>query len=167
MGLFLFAHQTVRFYPASWLISKAVSLRKEAYRMKAQQKEAIQHLRAEGQSYSRIAYLLGLSVNTVQSYCRRNNLGGIALVEPERVAAIYCRHCGTMVKQTTGKKQKQYCSDQCRMAWWNAHPEAVNRKNVQHFTCETCGETFEGYGKRDRKYCSRACYGKAKAVRHE
>jgi len=135
--------------------------------MKAQQKEAIQHLRAEGQSYSRIADLLGLSVNTVQSYCRRNNLGGIALVVPEPVAAIYCRHCGTPVKQTTGKKQKQYCSDQCRMAWWNAHPEAVIRKSVQHFTCETCGVTFEGYGKRDRKYCSRACYGKAKAVRHE
>jgi IS30 family transposase len=132
-----------------------------------QQKDATQKLRKEGKSYTVIASFLGISENTIKSYCRRNNLGGFALVAPESVSATYCRQCGTSVKQTSGKKQKHYCSDKCRMAWWNAHPETVTRKNVQHFTCETCGETFEGYGKRDRKYCSRACYGKAKAVRHE
>jgi len=135
--------------------------------LNTQQKETIQKLRKEGQSYTKIAGLLGISENTIKSYCRRNNLGCIAMPVAGPASGMFCKKCGAKVKQTTGKKQKQYCSDQCRMAWWNSHPEAVTRKSIQHFTCETCGVTFEGYGKRDRKYCSRACYGKAKEVHHE
>ena len=133
--------------------------------MKPQQKEAIQKLRLEGQSYTKIASVLGISENTVKSYCRRNKLGGVVLVSLDPVTVIHCRQCGSIVKQTPGKKQKRYCSDQCRMTWWNAHPEAATRKSVQRFTCETCGRDFDGYVKRERKYCSRACYGKSKAVR--
>jgi len=132
--------------------------------MNHQQKEAIQQLREEGQSYSRIAELLGISDNTVKSYCRRNNLGGVALPASEPVSETFCRQCGAPLKQIIGKKQKQYCSDQCRLAWWNAHPEAVTHKSMRLFTCQTCGRVFEGYGKRERKFCSRACYGKSKAV---
>ncbi len=133
--------------------------------MKLQQKEAIQNLRMEGQSYTKIAFILGISENTVKSYCRRNNLKGFVLVSPDPVTVIYCRQCGSIVKQTPGKKQKQYCEDKCRMAWWNAHPEAATRKSVQRFTCKICGRDFQCYGKRVRKYCSRSCYGKSKAVR--
>ena len=39
------------------------------------------------------------------------------------------------------------------MAWWNAHPEAVNHKSLREFTCQTCGRCFESYGKRERKFC--------------
>lgn len=132
--------------------------------MNHQQKEAIQQLREEGQSYSRIAELLGISDNTVKSYCRRNKLGGVALPASEPVSETFCRQCGAPLKQMTGKKQKQYCSDQCRLSWWNAHPEAVTHKSIREFTCQTCGRVFEAYGKRERKFCSRACYGKSKAV---
>jgi transposase len=130
-----------------------------------QQKETIRQLRAGGHSYTKIADILDISENTVKSYCRRNNLGGIASTITEPVEGAFCRQCGTQIKQNLGKKQKQFCSDKCRMAWWNAHPEAVNRKSIKLYTCQTCGQDFEGYGKRERKYCSRACYGKARAVR--
>lgn len=163
MGLFLFAHQTVRFYIGSWLTSKAV-LSEGGKKVKHQQKEAIQKLRIEGQSYTKIASILGISENTVKSYCRRNNLAGVVLVSPDPVTVIYCRQCGSIVNQKPGKKQKRYCSDQCRMTWWNAHPEAATRKSVQRFTCKTCNLDFQGYGNRARKYCSRACYGKSKVV---
>ena len=133
--------------------------------MNQQQKDAIHELRAKGQSYTKIADMLGISENTIQSYCRRNKLGCAVLVSPDPVTVIHCRQCGSIVKQTPGKKQKRYCSDQCRMAWWNTHPEAATRKSVQMFTCKTCGQDFQGYGKRARKYCSRACYAKSKAVR--
>lgn len=133
--------------------------------MKFQQKEAIRQLRAEGQSYTKIADTLGISENTVKSYCRRNNLGGVAFTMTDPMEGTFCRQCGAQLKQSIGKKQKQFCSDKCRMAWWNAHPEAVNRKSVKLYTCQTCGQEFEGYGKRERKYCSRTCYGKANAVR--
>lgn len=133
--------------------------------MKLQEKEAVHRLREGGQSYTRIAEHLGISVNTVKSYCRRNNLGGIILPTSEPMNEIFCRQCGGSLKQIPGKKHKQYCSDRCRMAWWNAHPEAVNHKNLRRFTCQTCGRVFESFGKRERKFCSRVCYGKSKAVK--
>lgn len=132
--------------------------------MKPQQKEAIRQLRAEGQSYTKISLGLGISENTVKSFCRRNNLGGVAVARSESAKDIHCRECGVRVNQTIGKKQKLYCSDRCRMAWWNAHPESMNRKNTRQFTCSLCGCKFESFGKRQRKYCSRSCYGKSKAA---
>ena len=133
--------------------------------MNHQQKEDIRRMREEGQSYTKIAELLGISENTVKSYCRRNSLGGVALVASESVNGTYCHQCGAPITQTAGRKQKLYFSDKCRMAWWNAHPAAVNRKTIRHFNCKTCGRSFEGYGNRERKYCSTACYCKSKAVR--
>ena len=55
--------------------------------MNHQQKEDIRQMRAEGHSYAKIADRLGISENTVKSYCRRNNLGGVAFViaEPQKV----------------------------------------------------------------------------------
>jgi endogenous inhibitor of DNA gyrase (YacG/DUF329 family) len=126
------------------------------------QKEQIVILRANGESYSKIADALGISVNTVKSFCRRNNLGGVA---SKPIDDTFCRQCGAPLKQIAGKKQKRFCSDKCRMLWWNRHPEKMNRKAIREFTCQTCGQVFEAYGKRERKYCSRTCYGKSKAVR--
>lgn len=40
------------------------------------QKTQIMKLRAEGLGYGRIAQQLGISLNTVKSYCRRNNVNG-------------------------------------------------------------------------------------------
>lgn len=131
------------------------------------QKEQITLFRASGESYTKIADSMGLSINTVKSYCRRNNLGRIASIISEPVEGTFCCQCGVSLKQTIGKKKKRFCSDKCRMAWWNAHPEAVNHKTIRAFTCQTCSHNFKTHGNRERKYCSRACYGKSKAVRYE
>ena len=128
------------------------------------QKVKIAQMRALGSSYRQIADVLGMSLNTVQSYCRRNGLGGAASVQS---GTDYCPHCGDPVYQTPGAKHKRFCSDKCRMAWWNAHPEAGIRRSVRTCTCGFCGTVFQGYGNRVRKYCSRACSGKARAVRHD
>lgn len=40
------------------------------------QKTQIMKLRAEGLGYGKIAQRLGISLNTVKSYCRRNNVNG-------------------------------------------------------------------------------------------
>jgi len=131
------------------------------------QKEAINKLRTIGHSYNKIANLLGISENTIKSYCRRNKLGGVFTQISESIEFLYCRNCGAPLTHMPQKKQKQYCSDKCRLSWWNAHPEHLQHKNVRRFSCKTCGAEFESYGKRERKYCSRACYGKSKEVQHE
>lgn len=139
--------------------------------MTESQRARISGLRAEGMSYAGIAIALGLSENTVKSFCRRNGLGGN--VSASSSDGIHCRNCGVLLVHTLGTKRKKFCSNKCRMAWWNAYPEVVQRKTVCMFTCGLCGIQFQSYGNRQRKYCSRACYGKSKvaetrqAVRHE
>lgn len=44
--------------------------------MDAKQKEEIAHLRIQGMTYEQVTKQLQLSVNTVKSYCQRNQLGG-------------------------------------------------------------------------------------------
>lgn len=135
--------------------------------MTDQQKQQLKQMRCDGYSYSKIADALGISENTIKSFCRRNNLGGVGTNISLPPAGSVCRECGTALIQTAGVKKKLFCSDKCRMAWWNAHPEAVHRKAVHAFFCVHCGEQFESYGSRQRKYCSRSCYGKSKVRCHE
>jgi len=128
--------------------------------MMQQQKETIIKMRRDGCSYSRIAADLSISENTVKSFCRRNNLGGAYVGRGVKKDVINCRQCGTTIAQTAGVKQKLFCSDNCRLAWWNDHPEAVNRKALYTFVCPKCSREFVSYGNRHRKYCSRFCYMK-------
>ena len=108
--------------------------------------------RQQGLGYKRIAALTGYSLNTVKSVCRRN---------PDREEKL-CPQCGTKLTHTPHHREKKFCSDACRMAWWNSHPEAVNRKAIYHFVCPQCGRPFDSYGNSHRKYCSRACYAEAR-----
>lgn len=122
--------------------------------MTIKQKQQITAMRRSGVSYVKIATDLSISVGTVKSFCRRNNLGAVS--EP---AGGVCAHCGVPLVHTAKAKKKRFCSNQCRLAWWNTHPGAVNRKAFYQFTCGICGAAFESYGDKNRKYCSRICYG--------
>jgi endogenous inhibitor of DNA gyrase (YacG/DUF329 family) len=130
--------------------------------MKDLQKSKIEYMRKSGSSYSIIADKLGLSINTVKSYCRRNGLGTV--VQADQQDENLCLKCGAPLVHTPRAKRRKFCSDECRMAWWNEHPEAVKHKNTRTVVCGYCGHQFTVFGKRERKYCSRACYGKSKAV---
>ena len=125
--------------------------------MTTAQKQRIEFLRGKGESYASIAGDIGISENTVKSYCRRKNIF-VTIKHEQPATTNTCANCGCLLRHTPGAKQKRFCSDKCRMAWWKAHPESVVRKAVYRFTCPTCGEEFEAYGNANRKYCSRACF---------
>lgn len=55
-------------------------------------------------------------------------------------------------------KEKIFCSDSCRMKWWNSHQELVDRKAEYDFVRRNCGRLFTAYGNKERKYCSHRCY---------
>ena len=129
--------------------------------MTTAQKQRIEYLRDKGESYASIAEDLGMPENTVKSYCRRNKIG-VAIKQKQPTPTEVCANCGCPLAHTPGAKHKRFCSDGCRMTWWKAHPEAVDRKAVYHFVCPTCGGSFEAYGNANRKYCSRACFGVAR-----
>ena len=132
------------------------------------QKQRIEYLRGKAESYTAIADTLGVSENTIKSYCRRNGLGA-GYIEKQTMAneGEICAHCGKPLMHRPGSKKKRFCSDQCRMAWWARHPEAVKRKAVYHFVCPVCGAEFEAYGNAKRKYCSRACSSSARRACRE
>lgn len=138
-------------------------------------------LMAAGYGYRRIAEALGLPVNTVKSWCRRHRntetagagqvdaeTGGAdaeAAMPPEHAAMpaaggvpVLCPSCGALVPQTRGRKTKRFCSDACRMRWWNAHPEEIRHRTVREVECAHCGKAFDAYGGARRRYCCRACY---------
>lgn len=120
--------------------------------MTAEQKAEIITLRSGGITFSDIAEQLGLSINTVKSFYRRCGNA------PEKAAASCCKCCGKAIVQPSGAREKKFCSDKCRMEWWNAHREDVNKKAFYDYVCECCGRHFRAYGSKRRKYCSHKCY---------
>ena len=129
--------------------------------MTDEQKKQIETLRLNGCGYTRIAQMIGISENTVKSFCRRNKLTGSVIPKmqyPADAQEHFCQCCGVVVEQNPGRKEKKFCSDKCRMKWWNSHPEQVNRKAVYEFICVHCEKPFTAYGNANRKYCSQECY---------
>ena len=121
--------------------------------MRLQDKIVINNMRMEGHTPSVIAGKLGIPASTVRSFIHRN---------PVVPNTKQCLQCGRPVVQPKGRREKKFCSDSCRMAWWNSHQDAVDRKAYYTLTCEYCGKEFESYGNKNRKYCCRACYVSAR-----
>ena len=125
--------------------------------MTEEEKTAIADYRRNGCGYKKIGQLLGVSENTVKTYCRRNGLSGYATSRHITDKNI-CKWCGAKIRQTPGKKTRKFCSDSCRNHWWNSHLYMVERKANYNFVCPVCGKRFVVYGNKNRKYCSHACY---------
>lgn len=76
-----------------------------------------------------------------------------------------CPECGGPVYRKSNRgKRKIFCSDACRFAWKNKHPNPQNWKQ-RIAVCPTCGKEFiatREYAQK-RKYCSRACANTGRA----
>ena len=121
--------------------------------MKLQVQNQIRNLALKGLGYKRIADMLNLSPDTVKSHLRRH---------PVTEGSSVCLQCGKPIEQRPNRKEKKYCSDKCRMAYWNTHQDEVNKQAYYTLVCKHCGKEFVSYGNKNRKYCSRTCYGEAR-----
>lgn len=129
--------------------------------MTDKQKNQILRLRADGLGYGKVAQELGISVNTVKSFCRRNSAGSKPVEKSQSKLSgevTLCENCGTEIQQILKRKKKRFCCDKCRNAWWNRHLDTVKRKSLYTFICPHCGREFTVYGDKRRKYCSHECY---------
>lgn len=130
--------------------------------MTPDEKSRLTAMRRAGHSYTEIALELGIPKNTVKTYCHRNHIGisndlpGNGKVSLPREK--HCLNCGSTVIQNPGRKEKKFCSDLCRVRWWNTHAAMTSRKAVYSFVCPACGNSFTAYGNPHRKYCSHECY---------
>ena len=112
-----------------------------------EQRQIIRDLRSRGQTYLQIADNLGLSMNTVKSFCRRYD-----------ISKKLCKNCGKPLVSTAKAKPKTFCSDRCRGVWWKNNRNQMHQKAIYQFTCINCHRSFDSYGNRKRKFCSRSCY---------
>lgn len=55
---------------------------------------------------------------------------------------LFCPQCGKYVKQHTRHKRR-FCSDRCRMKYWNSHPDLIRRMAYYTITCQNCGMELE------------------------
>ena len=154
--------------------------------MTVEQKAKIASMRRSGVGYGEIAEAVGTSKEGVRSYCRRNgitanstgdnlyvldasDIEGNKAVEMNTAGTatnaadgIYCRNCGKELQHTPGKRRKIFCSKECGLKWWHEHPEMCASGNMINISCPECGLPFRSYKSRGRKYCSHACYIRAR-----
>ena len=155
--------------------------------MTSDQKAVVDLLRSRGRGYKYIASEIGVSENTVKSYCRRAPLPAASATDMATVSAkpaapqhkantpvgvpapvppadqnpantLPCRWCGKSVAQTPGRKEKLFCSEPCRVKWWNRNRHSSQCKTCLQLVCPTCHKPFSSYGNPNRKYCSQSCY---------
>ncbi len=108
-------------------------------------KKEITQLRNSGLGYGRISRQLGIPLSTVKSYCIRNNV-------PAKARGQVCLQCGHMIEHRQDGRKKRFCSDGCRIRWWNHHTHLMKANAV----CVHCGKEF--HGRSGSKYCSHRCY---------
>ena len=124
------------------------------------QKRTIGELRMTGQGYKQIAEALGISVNTVKSYCLRSGLIGFKASDDAQAEEHQdtCRQCGTSLRQRPGVRKKVFCSDECRIRWWSKNRYRSVGTAIVIKRCEHCGSPFRSVVSAKRKFCVHACY---------
>lgn len=84
---------------------------KEDWKMTDKEKQQIKALRESGESYAQISKMMDLPINSIKTYCRRNNLTSIDVEKEDKTST--CLECGKPIEQTPGRKKKKFCSDKC------------------------------------------------------
>lgn len=121
--------------------------------MTQDEKNKIIELRVSGKGYGRIAAELNLSKNTVASFLKRNEANNINKIKDGN-----CQNCGIAIKLLPKRRQKKFCSDSCRMKWWNSNLDNVNKKAFYILECKNCKKILKIYGNKERKFCCVNCY---------
>ena len=106
--------------------------------MTNEQKQAIASMRDSGVPITSIAQQLGLSVNTIKSYCKRH---GIHSGNQSSKNILFCLQCHKEIPQAEHRKAKKFCSDKCRQLWWAENTALIPRDSQIERICPVCGFT--------------------------
>ena len=104
--------------------------------MKKQYIKIIHEMLQQGKNTTEISLVLDIPSSTIRAHIRRH---------PELYSGKPCRNCGKVMAQPVGRKVKHFCSDKCRMAWWNSHREQVQKKAYYTLICTHCGKEFTAH----------------------
>jgi len=118
--------------------------------MTGEQKQQIFLLRKKGLSFSKISEQMGISRNTIKTFCWRNALSDGEMEKPyyNRGYRGFCKQCGKQLEQKPKSRQ----------IWWSEHDGVMKRKSQVKSICQHCGKEFLSYSSQHRKFCSHDCY---------
>lgn len=125
------------------------------------QRQKIRKLRSHGYGYLRISSQLGISPNTIRSFCKKENIAGYIKIGEQlrgKDNLTICKQCGKKFYQIAGRKNKIFCSDSCCKVYWSLHKDKQRRLIPRKYNCKICDKEYFEYPSRNRKYCSRDCY---------
>ena len=77
-----------------------------------------------------------------------------------------CPACGEVFETTGRGRPKRFCSEKCRTYYHHKYPNTANWKSTRIAVCPVCGGEFQASREysRLRKYCSRACANRGRAI---
>ena len=122
------------------------------------EKTRIEELMRQGLKYPTIAKITGIKLSSVRYYCGIADAGDA----DARKADAFCKGCGRPLFRKEKSKPRRFCSDACRMKWWNGHRDEVKHKTESRFICEYCGAAFTRPGKTRHRFCSKKCSAEAR-----
>ncbi len=88
--------------------------------MTKQQKATVELLRKEGMTYREIGEKIGVSTAVVKMYFYRQQH---QLVKPP-----LCDQCHKPINATVFRKNRRFCSPECKAKWWSLHTAAERAK---------------------------------------
>ena len=123
------------------------------------QKDLIIVLRKQNLGYGIIARKLGFPRDRIRTFCLIHGLTERRSIDvpKEKLGIEVCKNCGKDLIQSSHKRKRKFCCDECRHSWWALHQDKIKRKAFYHFKCPQCGKQFTSYGDVNRKFCSRSC----------
>ena len=121
--------------------------------MTQEQKQIIINGINNNESIASLARKLSIGESTIRMFIKRNI---------DKTDDTLCKNCGKAISSLPHHQTKVFCSDKCRMAWWNKNQVNVNKKAFYTFVCPCCNKETTVYGNKNQKYCSHACYIKAR-----
>ena len=123
--------------------------------MTEDEKTRVRELRNRGLGMQAIADIMKMSRDNVRYLLRKEGLGGAVGNTAE---GRICMECGRTLIHTDGKRKRRFCSDSCRMKWWNRRRDTRRSKSMKELACPVCGQIFWAYGSSHRRFCSTECY---------
>lgn len=121
------------------------------------EKTKIIELRKKGYGYGQISIELNIPRSSVSTFCKRHGIDADII---DRF--VLCKNCNKLIMLENKKKPKRFCSNECRVNWWNSHQNEVNKKAIYEYDCPSCGKHFTTYGNKKQRFCSHMCYIKSR-----
>ncbi|GMB10629.1 MAG: helix-turn-helix transcriptional regulator [Candidatus Improbicoccus devescovinae] len=124
--------------------------------MDTTQRFKIQRMREDGESYTKIAGVTGVSANTIKSFCRRNNFKVLKIKDDK--SQNFCKNCSKALILDKKTKPEKFCCKTCKNRCWNKNRNIYTNKPKNIVICKHCGKKFTDYQNSKRIYCSHQCY---------